>query len=110
MADRPILNIVTTQCLPQEEEKFNKWYNEVHVPMLLKFKHIKYAALYKDVSEKTVFPRYISIYRFASLKDFEEFEKGPVLAAAIEEMIDTWGKRIDTLNRVQYELIQEWQN
>jgi hypothetical protein len=109
MARKPVLNIVTTQCQPHEEEKFNKWYNEVHVPMVLKFRRIEQAARYKVISEKTALPRYIAIYKFPSQQDFEAFEEGPELAAALKEMVETWGKRIDTISRVQCELIQEWQ-
>jgi uncharacterized protein (TIGR02118 family) len=108
MANKPIINIVTTQCQPHEEEKFNKWYNEVHVPMLLKFKGIKSAARYKLISEPSQLPRFIAIYKFDSQKDFEVFEKGTELADAIKEMIGSWGRRIDTISRVQYELIKEW--
>ena len=108
MAKKPVLNIVTTQCKPEEEERFNKWYNEVHVPMLLKFGRIRHAGRYKVISEKTALPRYIALYWFPSYQDFEEFEKSPELAAAIKEMIESWGRRIDTLTRVQYEIIKEW--
>ena len=109
MSGKPLLNIVTTQCQSHEEEKFNEWYNEVHVPMVLKFGRIEHAARYKVISEKPALSRYIAIYEFPSRQDFEAFEKSPELAAALEEMVETWGKRIDTISRVQCELIQEWQ-
>ena len=35
-----IVNIVGTDC-PQNEAKLDKWYNEVHVPMLFKYKGMK---------------------------------------------------------------------
>jgi len=41
MADKPMINIVSTRCQPKDVEKFNKWYNEVHIPMLLKFKVLR---------------------------------------------------------------------
>ena len=37
MAKKPIINIITTQCPTDDEVKFNKWYNEVHIPMLMKY-------------------------------------------------------------------------
>ena len=41
MGSNAIINIVATECRPEEEERFNKWYNEVHVPMLFKYKGMK---------------------------------------------------------------------
>ena len=38
MAKARYLNIVGTECVAKDEAKFNKWYNEVHIPMLLKYK------------------------------------------------------------------------
>lgn len=108
MANKQILNIVTTQCQPQEEEKFNKWYNDTHIPMLLKFGRIQPVGRYKVISKETALPQYIAIYRFPDYKVFEEFEKSSELDAAIKEMIETWGKRIDTISRIQYETIKEW--
>jgi antibiotic biosynthesis monooxygenase (ABM) superfamily enzyme len=32
MADEIVVNIIETKCQPEDEEKFNKWYNEVHIP------------------------------------------------------------------------------
>ena len=109
MARKSVLNIVTTQCEPYQEERFNKWYNDVHVPMVLRFGRIEQAARYKVISEKAGWPRYVAIYKFPSREDFEAFEQSPELAAALEEMVETWGKKIDTISRVQCELIQEWQ-
>jgi uncharacterized protein (TIGR02118 family) len=108
MANKPVISIVTTQCQPQDEEQFNKWYNEVHIPMLRKFKGLKGVARYKAINEPAGLPRYAAIYRFASQKDFEAYEKSSELAAAIKEMQETWGQRIELTSRVPYELIKEW--
>jgi len=109
MTNKPVLNIVTTQCQPQDEEKFNTWYNEVHIPMLLKSGCIQRVGRYKVIGEKTALPRYIAMYTFPSYQDFKEFEKGPELSAAVKEMTETWGKGIDMVSRVQCEMIKEWQ-
>ena len=47
MADKPVINIVGTRCQPDDDAKFNKWYNEVHIPMLLKCKELKGVTRYK---------------------------------------------------------------
>ena len=108
MVQRPMLNIITTQCSPRDEARFNRWYNEVHIPMLMKYKGVKGVARYKVTSEKTEKPQYIAIYRFNSQKDFEDFGKSPEFAAAIEEMKQSWPQGIEIISRTQHELIQEW--
>ena len=108
MADRPVINIVGTTCTPADEEKFNKWYNEVHIPMILKSKKVQAVARYKVTGETSDRPRYIAIYKFASRKDLEDMEKGPEFGDAIKEMRETWGQKIEVSSRVIYELIKEW--
>lgn len=108
MSDKPVINIVATRCQPADVEKFNRWYNEVHIPMLLKFKKLQGVARYQVIGSASGAPEYIAIYRFASLKDFEEFGSSPELAEAIKEMQETWGQKIELTSRVQYELIREW--
>ena len=108
MTDRPVINIIGTQCQPADDAKFNQWYNEVHIPMLLKFKKLQGAARYKVLGNPGDLPRYIAIYKFASLADFQEFGQSPELAEAVKEMEGTWGQKIEVNSRVQYELIKEW--
>jgi uncharacterized protein (TIGR02118 family) len=108
MADKPIINIVATQCQPTDDEKFNKWYNEVHIPMLLKNKKLKAVTRYKVIGKPSDLPRYIAIYKFDSLKDFEEFGKGPEMDEARKDMQATWGQKVEVTSRVQYEVIKEW--
>jgi len=110
MVDRPVINIVSAQCQPADEEKINRWYNEVHVPMLMKFPKIKGVARYKAIGKPDEPPRFIAIYRFDSLKDFEEFGASPEMAAAMKDVKETWGTQgIGITSRVQYELIKEWE-
>jgi uncharacterized protein (TIGR02118 family) len=108
MANNSVINIVATQCHPQDESKFNKWYNEVHIPMLLKFKKLAGAVRYKAIGDPGDMPQYIAIYKFANIKDFQAFAASPELGAAVKEMNETWGQKIELTSRVQYELIKEW--
>jgi uncharacterized protein (TIGR02118 family) len=108
MANKPMINIVATRCQPKDVEKFNKWYNEVHIPMLLKFKGLKGAARYKVIGDPSDAPRYMALYKFGSAKDFADFQKSPELAAAVKEMGESWGNNVELTSRVQYELIKEW--
>jgi hypothetical protein len=109
MADKAIINIVGTRCQPADDAKFNKWYNEVHIPMLFKSKEMKAVARYKVVGEAHGQPTYIAIYKFDSVSSFEKFGKGPEMEAARKEMNESWGQKIEIASRVQYELIKEWE-
>jgi uncharacterized protein (TIGR02118 family) len=106
MAKKPMINVVTTQCQPQDEFKFNVWYNEVHIPMLMKYKGVKRVARYKVIDAKV--SQYIAIYHFDSLQDFEAFGKSPEFKAAIAEMNQSWPKGIEIIARQQSELIKDW--
>jgi uncharacterized protein (TIGR02118 family) len=106
MAKKHVINIVTTQCPPEDDARFNKWYNEVHIPMLMKYKGVKRVARYKVLDDKG--PQYMAVYHFESMQDFQDFGKSPEFKAAIEEMNQSWPKGIQITGRQQSELIQEW--
>lgn len=107
---KPVVHVVATQCRSENEKKFNKWYNETHIPMLLKFKGITEVNRYQVLSGSPG-PRYLASYRFESQDDFEAFQKSPELAAAISEMKETWGENgIDIKFIGQYELINTWRS
>ena len=108
MADNPIINIVATQCQPADVEKFNNWYNNVHIPMLMKSDKLMGVQRYRVMGKSEELPRFIAIYKFASFKDFEDYSASPELAAALAEMKETWGQTVELTSRVQYELIKEW--
>jgi quinol monooxygenase YgiN len=108
MAGKQIIKIVGTQCQPADDEKFNKWYNEVHIPMVMKSKKVQGVIRYKATGSTSRQPQYVAIYKFANIKDAEEHDKSPELAAARNEMNTTWGKKAEVTSAVQYELIKEW--
>jgi heme-degrading monooxygenase HmoA len=101
--------VITTQCPSQDEAKFHKWYNEVHIPMLLKFKRLRGASRYQVVPEGKAPRQYIAVYEFASRKDFEDFGNSPELAAAIKEMQSTWGDKVKITSMAQWEFLKNWQ-
>jgi len=104
-----IRHIITTQCPPQDEAKFQKWYNEVHIPMLLKFKRLMGATRYKVITEPTQPNQYVAVYKFANRQDFEAFGASPELAAALKELQGTWGESIKITSMAQWELIKDWE-
>ena len=65
MANR-IIQIVASQSTPDKEDEFNRWYNEVHLPMLFGFKGVKQASRYKYIGLPGDSPKYLAIYEFES--------------------------------------------
>lgn len=109
MKSKPIINVVATQCQPEDEEKFNKWYNEVHIPMLLKFKGIKEVTRYKLINGTEEYPKYLAIYKFQNQNVFQLFQTSSEIEATREEMMETWkGEGFKIRWLVQYEPIKTW--
>ena len=109
MEAKPIIHIVAIQCKPEFKEKFNAWYNEVHIPMLLKSKGLIEVTRYKVITETGEYPEYLTIYDFESQKALEAYETGPDLAAARDESKETWKEKgYEVKWRVQYEAIKTW--
>ena len=109
MQERPVIHVTATQCKPEVESKFNRWLEETHIPMLLKFKGLKGVTRYKTIYETEEYPKYLTIFTFASQKAYEAYETGSELAAAREETKETWKEGgIKVIWRVQYQPIKTW--
>ena len=109
MATYPLINLVATECQPEFEEKFNKWYDEVHIPILLKFKGLKKVVRYKIAEKGTSHPAYLAIYEFESKQAFEKYQDSPELAAARAEMKETWKDGgFEIIWRLHYDAMKSW--
>ena len=108
--DKPVIAIRLTKCQPELEEKFNRWYNEVHVPLLLKSKWVDSATRYKLIPiEQEEAPPYLAIYEFKNRQAYENHESSPEVAAVIRERYETWaGPGYEVLLRAVYEPIKTW--
>jgi quinol monooxygenase YgiN len=105
-----VVNLVTTECQPEVEAKFNKWYDEIHIPLLFEFKGMKKVTRYKILKTTEGFPAYLAIYEFEDRQAYEEYEQSPEITAARAEMKETWpGKGFEIKWRVQYEEIKTWE-
>jgi antibiotic biosynthesis monooxygenase (ABM) superfamily enzyme len=110
MESNLVINMVATRCQPEVEAKFNKWYDEVHIPLLFGFPGMtrvtRYQALKKTDGEST----YLAIYEFKDGKALAEYEQSPELAAARKEMQESWpGKDFEITWRMQYGAIKTWE-
>ncbi len=114
-----LINLIANQCRPDQEEKFDRWYDETHVPYLLKTNCINKATRFTALYPGKVYPGYpdvkyprnMAIYEFPFVRSYDEYEKSPALAEALQEWNETWGK--DPYEKrwcKQYQLIREWEN
>jgi hypothetical protein len=105
-----VINMVATECQPEVEEKFNKWYNEVHVPLLFKFQGMKKVTRYKILNKTDELPTYICIYEFGNPSEFQSYSESKELADARAEMKESWkdgGWEIKW--RAPYEEMKTWE-
>ncbi len=106
MANKPILMVLTIECPPALEAKYNKWYDEVHIPMLIKYKGIKRVRRAKVTKEEAGQAPYITIYEFNNYADYEGYMKSPERAAAVKDMEETFKDGKFTVKmRTLYEVI-----
>lgn len=109
MKNAEIVMVVGTQCPPEKEAEFNKWYNEAHIPRVFAYKGIKEVTRYRTMTESKESPKYLSIIKIVNQKAYDEFLKSPEFAAAgadaqkaVEDlgMVITWN--------ATYEAIKAW--
>ncbi len=110
MGSKYILSMVAIVSKPENEAKYNKWYNEVHTPMLFKYKGMKKATRFQRLGPDEQYPKYLSLYEFESMEALAGYPKSPEFAAAMKEMQETWKPgELEAKWRVQYEPIKTWE-
>lgn len=105
-----VINMVATECQPEVEKKFNKWYDEVHIPLLFKYRGVKKVTRYKILNKTGEFPTYLCIYEFDNPSEYQGYSNSQELADARAEMNETWKEGgFEIKWRVQYEEMKTWQ-
>lgn len=107
-ARKRVIMLNGTACTPEIEKEWNKWYNETHIPMILKCKNVKRATRYKisDENPDGKYPTYLAIYEFDSPEDAEAYETSPEKDALMKDFEATWkDKGHQRKWRVHYEEI-----
>jgi len=75
--EKHILLIVCTDVAPEMEEEFNRWYNEEHIPSLLRVPGVLWATRGVNIGEGQ---KYIAVYEHESV----EVQKTPPYRDALE--------------------------
>jgi antibiotic biosynthesis monooxygenase (ABM) superfamily enzyme len=114
--NKSVIWTVGIQCKADEEVKFNTWYDDIHVPMLLKGDFVKKVARFKladatyHVGTTTqTCPNYLTIYEFESHEKFDAWMNSPARAEAGDDKAKTWGDTGYELKwAALYNLISAW--
>ncbi len=110
MTNNIIIQIVASESTPEKEAEFNRWYTDVHVPMLFEYRGIKQASRYKRIGDDEKSAKYLAIYEFESKDALVAFHESPEFAAAVED----FEKRRESVGfnikwAASYELIKSWE-
>ena len=110
MAKGLVLNIVATECAAGLDDRFNKWYNEIHIPMLLKYKGLKQVGRYRLADGAEGQAKYLAVYGYETKEDMDGLSTSPEFAAAMEEMQGSWkDEEVSIVWMAAYEPIQMWE-
>lgn len=109
METKQAINLVATRCKPEDQAKFDRWMDETHIPMLLKFSGMTKVTRYKILKEFDDSPTRLVIYEFKDQKALEAYENSPELATAKEETAETWKEsKFEIVWRIQFEELNTW--
>ena len=98
---------LTIQCSPEMENEFNTWYNDVHIPLVMRGGMLKAISRYKvtdaiDTSAST----FLTICEFENRAAFEKWLASDILAEAKADREKTMGgKDVVWTSRTFYEPI-----
>ena len=110
MENKPVILIVGTRCTPEQEEKFHKWYEEIHIPLLFEFPGMTEVKRWKLLNEGDEYPQYLAIYEFESQSALEAWQTSPERDAAMKETDETWKEgKFEVIWRLSYEVLKTWQ-
>lgn len=105
-----LLHMRGIDCPPELDEKFNKWYSEVHIPLIMKTGEIEEATRYKRVSADEKYPKYLTIYRLKDKEAYARYQASPQRVVFREEMKQSWPKGgFESKWDVQYEATGTWE-
>ena len=100
------INMVMVDCRTEIEDKYNQWYDHVHIPMCLKYQGMLRATRYRLLKGPPGNARYLTVYEFKDQNAMDSFPTSPECAAAMQEMRQTWrDKDFEIKLAAQYETI-----
>jgi len=116
MEAKHVINIAGTVCPPETDAVFNKWYDEEHIPINMKFKGLIEVIRYRfvhftDSAKVKEYPQYLTTYKFKDLATFQEWNASPELSEAGKNWHAVCAKGgVELLWRVHYASMQTWKD
>lgn len=116
MTNQALIWIVGIQCRAEDEAKFNSWYDDVHVPMLLKGDCVKKVSRFKLADETyhvgtttQPAPNYLTIYEFENQERFDSWMSGKGRTEAGDDKAKTWSENpYEVRWATRYDLLRAW--
>jgi heme-degrading monooxygenase HmoA len=104
-----VILVVGTNPPPGKEAEFNIWYDNVHIPMLLKAPGMVRATRYQLVGEEDENPEYLAIYELEDEAGMAKFAQSPEAAAAHKQRREQWagGPDFSISWRANYQVLSE---
>lgn len=125
MGNGPVIMIMGTECSPEWEEEWSKWYNEKHLPDMFYSCNARKATRYKikypeeadgitptenERAGTAGYAPYLAVYEFDSWEDVKGYYAGESRGDIVEEWNRDWVPRGAKINwRIFYEPIKTWE-
>lgn len=122
MIAKPFMEVVASESLPELDEKYNKWYEEMHIPSLLQNPNLLNVDRYRIVGglsdpthpglaePKEGYAKYLTIFNFENEEGFKAFDSSPEMEEALANATQMWKSGEVTVKfRAQYELRGIWE-
>jgi hypothetical protein len=105
------MTLVGATILAEKDTAINKWYNEVHIPLLMGFDGLKEAIRYKKANADTTLPAYWATYNFATKGGIDSMRTSAAFDTAIKNMLAVWppaNGEFTTNLAINYQKIMGW--
>lgn len=86
-----VIFVVRANVAKDKEAAFNTWYNEEHVPQLLRYNGAMSARRYRKILGDEKY-EYMAVYEFASEAVFERFQQSEHMKTLIKDYNAAYGE------------------
>lgn len=96
-------------CHPDDEEKFLKWFDEFHLPLLFKYEGLTSITRGNLQYDDAKVPKFFALFTFKDKQAWEGYAKSKEFAEAKADSEKTWKERpFISFWRVPYEVTRTW--
>lgn len=101
-----VLSLVKTAIEPEREAEYDRWYNEEHCPMMLRFAGAVSARRYRAIRGDDGIYKMLAVYEYQDVAAFERFENSDHARAMYEERRRAFGQDVLPARNEVY--VQTW--